>query len=222
MGLRADSRQGEKLFPAFLGRMGCAVWPQADGCIVEGASLRALDVNVGDVGDLVLPLAVVAAYAKGTSRFLEVGHLAHRESEQLAALVDGLGAMGIRSEQEGDVLAVVGGHPFGDVVDSTGDFRVASPVSNKTLVEMRNEVDDLDEQLLKLLEQRMELTHAIGRRKIARGLPVRHPRREEKIMGDAQRRARRLRLNARFVERVYALILAEARRIQEEIAKKEK
>ena len=124
-GLRPDSRQGEKLFPAFLGRMGCAVWPQTDGTLVEGGDLSAIEIDIRDVGELVLPLAVVAAFARGTSRFHSVGHLAHRESERLAAVVDGLTVLGIRAERQGDVLAVTGGHPFGGVVDSQGDFRVA-------------------------------------------------------------------------------------------------
>ena len=123
--LRPDSRQGEKLFPAFLGRMGCAVWPGPDGTLVEGGVLTAIEVDVRDVGELVLPLAVVAAFARGTSRFLSVGHLAHRESERLAAVVDGLNVLGIHAGRQGDVLAVTGGHPFGGVVDSHGDFRVA-------------------------------------------------------------------------------------------------
>ncbi|NOZ85044.1 MAG: 3-phosphoshikimate 1-carboxyvinyltransferase [Deltaproteobacteria bacterium] len=124
-GLSPDSRQGEKLFPAFLSRMGCAVWPQDDGAIVEGGELKAIEVDVRDAGELALPLAVVASFAKGKSRFLSVGHLAHREWERLASVVEGLRSMGIRAEREGDVLVVQGGIPHGGSVDPRGDFRVA-------------------------------------------------------------------------------------------------
>ena len=87
----------------------------------------------------------------------------------------------------------------------------------ETLTDMRRALDRIDADLLELLGQRMAIAHAIGRRKRDRGLPVPHPRRDAKVMSGALAHARRLRLGEPFVERLYALILAESRDIQERI-----
>lgn len=71
-------------------------------------------------------LALVASQASGTTRFEDVGELRVKESDRLAAIVDGLSALGATVRVEGDDLIVEGPMPMhAAVLDSLGDHRLA-------------------------------------------------------------------------------------------------
>jgi 3-phosphoshikimate 1-carboxyvinyltransferase len=98
-----------------------------------GAGLRATRVEPREVPALIdeIPiLAAVAACAEGETRFDGVGELRVKESDRLAAIVEGLRAMGAqaRVDADGETLVVVGGSPArlrGAAIDSGGDHRIA-------------------------------------------------------------------------------------------------
>jgi len=82
--------------------------------------------------DEVPVLAVLAARAEGTTRFEGVGELRVKESDRLAAIVEGLTALGVAAGVDGDALPVDGtaGAPFPipsgrASFDSLGDHRLA-------------------------------------------------------------------------------------------------
>jgi len=83
------------------------------------------------------------------------------------------------------------------------------------IAEWRREIDELNREILQLLNLRAELALRIAREKRAQRLPLRSPAREEEVI-------RRLvednrgPLGARAVERIFRLIIAETRRIQEQ------
>ena len=71
-------------------------------------------------------LAVVAAMAAGTTRFEGVGELRVKESDRLAAIVQGLTALGVNVRSGDDWLEVDGPAVFrGTTLDSLGDHRLA-------------------------------------------------------------------------------------------------
>lgn len=71
-------------------------------------------------------LAVVAASARGTTRFEGVGELRVKESDRLTAIVEGLTALGASARCGEDWLEVDGPACFGGCsVDSLGDHRLA-------------------------------------------------------------------------------------------------
>ena len=96
-GVTADSRQGDVKFANLLGSMGCEITAEPDGITVSGSSLKAIDVDLGDMPDMVPTLAVVAAFAAGTTIIRNVAHLKAKESDRLAAVVNELGKLGIES-----------------------------------------------------------------------------------------------------------------------------
>jgi len=75
--------------------------------------------------DEVPALAVAAAAADGTTRFLDVGELRVKESDRLATVSAGLRAVGGRAEVDGDALVVDGGTLRGGTVEAHGDHRIA-------------------------------------------------------------------------------------------------
>lgn len=91
-------------------------------CEVEGREIASLV-------DEIPVLALVAAHAEGTTVFHEVGELRVKETDRLAAILEGLSKLGVRAWAEGDDLHIEGKPglvvPEGLVFDSLGDHRLA-------------------------------------------------------------------------------------------------
>jgi 3-phosphoshikimate 1-carboxyvinyltransferase len=124
-GVSRSSRQGDVGLADVLGRMGCRVTHEPDGIAVTGGALTAVCVDMGHMPDMVPTLAVVAAFAGGTTVIANVAHLRAKESDRLAAVVRGLGKMGIAAESTADELRICGGHPGGARIDTYDDHRIA-------------------------------------------------------------------------------------------------
>ncbi len=124
-GVTADSRQGDVNFAKLLATMGCEIATDPDGIAVSGRHLRAADVDMGDMPDMVPTLAVVAAFAEGTTLIRNVSHLKTKESDRLASVVNELVKMGIDARSRDDELSVTGGKPHGAAIETYGDHRIA-------------------------------------------------------------------------------------------------
>ncbi len=129
LGINADSAQGDLGFIRVLEKMGCALRFEDDGITVIGGPLQALEVDMGDMPDLVPTLAVVAAFAKGTTMMTNVAHLRAKESDRLAAVATELGKMGITANCGEDFITVTGGQPQGAVIKTYDDHRIAMSFS---------------------------------------------------------------------------------------------
>lgn len=124
-GTHLDSRQGDIRLADILGRMGCTVTARPNGVAVTGAGLAAVDVDMGDIPDVVPTLAVVAAFARGRTVIRNVSHLKAKESDRLSAVCTELGKMGIAAGHDGHALWVVGGRPKPAAIDCHNDHRIA-------------------------------------------------------------------------------------------------
>lgn len=124
-GLTAASRQGDVGLAQVLGQMGCCVHYDPDGIAVTGGDLKAVDVDMGHMPDVVPTLAVVAAFAQGTTIIRNVAHLRAKECDRLAAVSRELGKMGIQTRVHENELEIVGGEPKGAVIETYDDHRIA-------------------------------------------------------------------------------------------------
>ena len=124
-GVTVDSRQGDVNFVKLLEAMGCEITPESDGITVSGRLLRAADVDMGDMPDMVPTLAVVAAFAQGTTIIRNVSHLRAKESDRLTSVANELNKMGIDARCGADELRVTGGEPHGAKIETYGDHRIA-------------------------------------------------------------------------------------------------
>lgn len=126
-------------FLRVLARMGAAVevipWPTSEGervgevIVSATAQLHATTITAEEVPSLVdeVPiLALVASQAEGETVFEGVGELRVKESDRLAAIVEGLTALGARARADGDALVVSGRASLGAAtLDSLSDHRLA-------------------------------------------------------------------------------------------------
>lgn len=97
-----------------------------------GARLRGCEVpaqHIASIVDEIPVLSLVAAHARGLTVFRGVEELRVKETNRLAAVVDGLDQLGIDTWVEGDDLYIEGDPdlevPTGLVFDSRGDHRLA-------------------------------------------------------------------------------------------------
>jgi 3-phosphoshikimate 1-carboxyvinyltransferase len=125
-GLSRDSCQGDIGFSKVLASMGCTIKHEPDGITVTGGGrLRAVQIDMGDMPDMVPTLAVVAAFAEGTTVIRNVSHLKSKESDRLTSVVNELLKMGISARCSDDELTVSGGRPRGAAIKTYGDHRIA-------------------------------------------------------------------------------------------------
>ncbi len=125
-GLRADSRQGDRIIADLLKKFGAQVRMEGDAVTVFPGHLRGLTVDLGDIPDLLPPLAIVAAAADGETRFINAARLRLKESDRLSAVAALLRSLGAEAEEGPDFLTVRGGKRLrGGAADSRGDHRIA-------------------------------------------------------------------------------------------------
>ncbi len=125
-GVIKDSCQGDVNFSKVLESMGCVIKNEPDGITVFGGDrLRAVELDMGDMPDIVPTLAVVAAFAEGTTVIKNVSHLKSKESDRLTSVVNELIKMGITARCSDDALIVNGGQPRGTEIETYGDHRIA-------------------------------------------------------------------------------------------------
>ena len=93
-------------------------------------------------------------------------------------------------------------------------------MSAMDLNSLREPIDASDRQLFLVLAQRFALIREVGRFKREQGIAMLQPQREAEITEQFQEHARELGLSETFGQRLIALILDEAHRLENEIINK--
>jgi 3-phosphoshikimate 1-carboxyvinyltransferase len=102
--------------------------PVAD-LVVRSSDLRAIDIDPTEVASAIdeIPIICLAAsQARGRTTIRGAGELRHKESDRLAGIAAGLGALGARIQVDGDDLTIDGPvRLIGAATDSLDDHRLA-------------------------------------------------------------------------------------------------
>lgn len=108
IGLNPESTQGDRAFLDILRKMGARVETGNDFVEVFPSELHGVTLDMGNCPDLVPTVAVLAAYAKGSTRITNVAHLRLKESDRLAAPAMELGKTGVMVDCLSDGLLING------------------------------------------------------------------------------------------------------------------
>jgi len=126
--LDAAALHPEREILPLLQRMGADidVRPDEETVVVRGSRrLEAISLDCRDCPDLLPIVCVAAALARGRSELRHVGHVRHKESDRVAAMLQ-LRRMGGRLELDGETLVVEGVNRLsGAEVSTCNDHRVA-------------------------------------------------------------------------------------------------
>lgn len=146
--LNDRSMQGDHQFLDVLARMGSLLkWKGTELHVRRGSLVGLGKIGMCNCPDIVPPLAVAAAFAKGETVITDVAHLEAKESPRITVLVNALKAMGIDAERIvecGQVtgLNIVGGEPKPTLIRTHRDHRIAMSFGCAKLVVPELELDD--------------------------------------------------------------------------------
>lgn len=124
------SLQGDANLVPLLARMGCQVHKTGNGITVQGPDrLEGIEVDMGNMPDVAPTLAVVAAFAEGTTVISNIAHLRIKECDRISAMVTELRKMGADVEEERDRMIIHGSKDganlHGAAIETYHDHRIA-------------------------------------------------------------------------------------------------
>lgn len=122
--LQKDSTQGDRAIFPILQKFGAAVSWEDGLCVSRPGALSAMEIDVGQIPDLLPILAVTAAYANGRTHLKNAARVRLKESDRVHAMCEGLRALGIDAEEEPDGLWITGGPLHGGAVNGYNDHRI--------------------------------------------------------------------------------------------------
>lgn len=129
-GIRPDSSQGDLGLLGILEQMGCDVHWEEDGVVVVGKPLKAVEVDMNSMSDVAPTLAVIALFAEGTTKILNVGNMRIKECDRIHALTTELRKLGARVDETETGLCVEGGGAYrGTDLNTWDDHRMAMSLS---------------------------------------------------------------------------------------------
>jgi len=129
-----DSRQGDKRIVDIVREMGGKVRWNGSRIVAERSELEGVEVDAGDIPDLVPTIAVLGSVAKGRTVIYNAEHLRLKEIDRIEGIYRNLGSLGVEVKKRRDGVEVIGGKIVGGVVDSFGDHRMALAFSLLGLV----------------------------------------------------------------------------------------
>ncbi len=122
----ATTQAGDAIRDVLTG-MGAAVHRTDEGLTVTGPpSLRGIDRDLHDVGELTPTIAAVALFADGPSRLTGIGHLRGHETDRLSAIAANITALGGDVIEEPDALTIRPRPLHGGAWGSFADHRMAT------------------------------------------------------------------------------------------------
>lgn len=124
-GIGTATAQGDARFVDVLERMGATVERTSTAITVRGGRLRGIDVDLADLPDTAVTVAVLAAFAEGPTTVRGVGFIRGHETDRIQAIASELGRVGVRVDVTDDGWVIHPGPVHGAVVESYDDHRMA-------------------------------------------------------------------------------------------------
>ena len=109
VGVHPDSTQGDLRFLDVLEKMGCKVYDEKAGMIVEKEpenKLHGIEINMSDFSDQTMTLAAIAPFTDAPVKVTGVSHIRGQESDRISAIVTELNRIGVRVEEYEDGFKV--------------------------------------------------------------------------------------------------------------------
>lgn len=107
-GIRQDSLQGDRAMLDILRKMGAKMEIMPDSVSVFPSELHGVDLDMGSCPDLVPTVAVMASFAKGSTRIRNVAHLRLKECDRIKAPSLELAKTGVMADALSDGLLISG------------------------------------------------------------------------------------------------------------------
>ena len=124
--LDRDSKQGDKQIAELLKRFGAYVFCEKTTVTVSPGKLKGIEIDAGDIPDLVPILAAVASVADGQTRIYNAARLRSKESDRLFTVTKMLKSLGADAVESDDGIIITGKRRLsGGETETFGDHRIA-------------------------------------------------------------------------------------------------
>jgi 3-phosphoshikimate 1-carboxyvinyltransferase len=124
----ADS-QPDKAVVDYLRAMGADISIDADAITVRAAALKGAEIDMNATPDALPAMAVVGAYAEGTTRLVNVPQARMKETDRIACMAQELTKMDARVEELPDGMVVHHSKLKAAHLDGRGDHRIVMALS---------------------------------------------------------------------------------------------
>ena len=144
-----ESKQGDKQIIELLKKFGAYVFCEKSSATATPGKLRGIDIDAGDIPDLVPVLAAVASVAEGQTTIYNAGRLRTKESDRLHTVTKVLTDLGADVTETNDGMIIKGKPSLsGGSVEAYGDHRI---VMTSVIISAacRNDVEIKEAQAVK-------------------------------------------------------------------------
>lgn len=123
--LNPNSKQGDKACAELFAQFGCTISQNDNKITATQNTLHGIEINAENIPDLVPILACTAAVCDGTTTITGAARLRIKESDRLAAITEGLSALGADITELSDGLIIHGkSNLHGGNVNGFNDHRI--------------------------------------------------------------------------------------------------
>lgn len=122
------SIQGDKEVLDIIKKMGGCDFYQEEGCLIvesSGETLLSGEFDMGNCSDMVLTIGILAACAEGVTRLYNIENIRYKETDRIAALAQGLSAIGISTQITNSSIEIKGEIPHSGIIETKEDHRMA-------------------------------------------------------------------------------------------------
>jgi 3-phosphoshikimate 1-carboxyvinyltransferase len=123
--LDVNSSQADKEIIKILDEMEAYIKITGKRVTTEKSDLTAIEADLRDSPDIFPIVACLCSVAEGTSRLTGLARLKIKESDRLAAVMEGLEKMDVNITSTDDSITIKGGTPIGAAIDPHNDHRMA-------------------------------------------------------------------------------------------------
>ena len=123
--LDVESSQADREILRILDEMGAYIKISGNRVTTEKSMLTAIEADLSDCPDIFPIIACLCSAAEGESRLTGLARLRLKESDRVAAVMEGLEKMGAAVTSIDDILIINGGALHGAVIDPYNDHRIA-------------------------------------------------------------------------------------------------
>ncbi len=164
LGLDFSDSQGDKAVVDYLRQMGARIDVGSAGVRVRGGSLRGAELDLNATPDALPSLAVVAAFAEGTTRLVNVPQARLKETDRIAVMAAELAKLGVNCSELPDGLVVERSTVRGGVVSGHHDHRVVMALATAGLAAQEPVTVDTAEAVSVTFPQFVSLMCSLGAR----------------------------------------------------------
>ena len=127
LGVGSECKQGDVAFTEVLKKMGAKITMGPDWVECEGAQLHAVDLNLNDIPDAAMTVAVLALFADGPMTISGIASWRVKETDRIAAMAAELRKVGATVRETNDSITVTPPEKFVENVsiETYNDHRMA-------------------------------------------------------------------------------------------------